>query len=81
MIQETHLKRLTSDDVRNFFRNIDDHTLIEILALEPTYAQLEEAVAKAAMGAEEIFADRGSEGAVVAKIVELVGTDMEDFGE
>jgi hypothetical protein len=72
---------LTSEHVRHFFRKIDDHTVLEILALQPTHAQLEEAATKAIIGSGEIFADRGSEHPIVTKIIELVGTDMDRSGE
>lgn len=77
MIDKPHADQPTSADVRHFFRKIGDHTVLEILALQPTYAQLEEAATKAVIGSGEIFADRGSEQPVVTKIIELVGTDMD----
>ncbi len=39
-----------SEDVRRLFRHIDDHTIAAVLALKPTIAQLEEAVARASGG-------------------------------
>jgi len=59
-----------SEDIRRLFRHIDDHTVAAILALRPTMAQLEEAVARAS-GAGDIFADRGPEHGVVARILDL----------
>lgn len=65
---------VTSDVVRHFFRDMDDHTVAAILALEPTIAQLEEAVTRM-RGAEETFAGLRAEGGVVARIIELAGVE------
>lgn len=81
MNRASETKTPTSTDVRHLFRGIDDHTVLEILSLSPTYEQLEEAVTKAVTGSGEIFADRGSEHPVVTKIVELVGSDMDRVDE
>lgn len=81
MTDNPHADQLASADVRHFFRKIDDHIVLEILALQPTYAQLEEAATKAIIGSREIFADRGSEHPIVTKIIRLVGTDMDRSGE
>ncbi len=59
-----------SEDIRRLFRHIDDHTVVAVLALNPTMAQLEEAVARAS-GAGDIFAALGPEHGVVASILEL----------
>jgi hypothetical protein len=59
-----------SEDIRRLFRHIDDHTVSAILALKPTMAQLEEAVARGS-GAGDIFAGRGPEHGVVARILDL----------
>jgi len=59
-----------SEDVRRLFRHIDDHTVVAILALKPTIAQLEEAVARAS-GAGDMFAELGGEHGVVARILDL----------
>lgn len=59
-----------SEDIRRLFRHIDDHTVAAILALRPTMAELEEAVARGS-GAGDIFAGHGPEHGVVAQIVEL----------
>jgi hypothetical protein len=62
---------VTGEIVRQFFHDIEDHTILAILALEPTPAQLEEAVVRLS-GTEEIFADLRPETGVVAQIVELI---------
>ena len=66
--QTVHLA--ASEDVKRLFRHIDDHAVLAVLALKPTLAQLEEAVARAS-GADDIFAGlRPAEG-TVARILEL----------
>jgi hypothetical protein len=59
-----------SEDIRRLFRHIDDHTVAAVLALRPTMAQLEEALARAS-GAGDIFVALGPEHGVVARILEL----------
>ncbi len=59
-----------SEDIRRLFRHIDDHTVVAVLALKPTMAQLEEAVARAS-GAGDVFAELGPEHGTVARIIEL----------
>ncbi len=76
--EEAHLA--SSEDVRRLFRHLDDHTVVSVLALKPTVAQLEEAVTRTS-GAGDIFADlRPAEG-VVEEIIELVGMEEEEFDE
>jgi hypothetical protein len=65
--------QVTSETVRHFFRDIEDHTVVAILNLQPSMAQLEEAAIRLA-GAGEI-ADIHPEGGVVAQIVELVSVE------
>ncbi len=62
--------RAGSDDIRRLFRHIDDHTVVAVLALKPTMAQLEEAVARGS-GAGDMFAELGPEHGTVARILEL----------
>ena len=71
-----------SEDVRRLFRHIDDHTVSAVLALKPTIAQLEEAVARAS-GAGDMFAELGPEHGVVARIIDLTREldELEDPGE
>jgi hypothetical protein len=59
-----------SEDIRRLFRHIDDHTVVAVLALKPTMAQLEEAVARGS-GAGDMFAELGPEHGAVARILEL----------
>ncbi len=59
-----------SEDIRRLFRHIDDHTVVAVLSLKPTMAQLEETVARAS-GAGDMFAGLGPEHGVVARILEL----------
>jgi hypothetical protein len=66
--------QVTSETVRHFFRDIEDHTVVAILNLQPSIAQLEEAAIRLA-GAGEIFADIHPEGGIVAQIVELVSAE------
>jgi hypothetical protein len=70
---------VTSETVRHFFRDIEDHTAVAILSLQPSVVQLEEAAIRLS-GAGEIVADIRPEGGVVTQIVELVSaeTSFED---
>jgi hypothetical protein len=74
-------KRPTNEDVRHLFRTLSDHAVARILALEPTHAQLEEAAAKVTIGDEEIFANRGSEDAVVKAIVDIAASELDQEDE
>ncbi len=78
--QGAHLA--ASEDIRRLFRHIDDHTVAAILALKPTMAQLEEAVARAG-GAGDMFAELGPEHGVVARILELTKEldELDDPGD
>jgi hypothetical protein len=71
-----------SEDVRRLFRHIDDHTVAAVLALKPTMAQLEEAVARGS-GAGDMFAALGPEHGTVAQILELTQEleELEEPGE
>jgi hypothetical protein len=67
-----------SDDVRRILGEIDDATLIEIMALKPTMNDLEEA-AVWAVGDGDILAKQGRPGGgVVADIVDLLTADEEE---
>ena len=69
-----------SEDIRRLFRHADDHTVAAVLALRPTLAQLEEAEMRTT-GTEDVFAGlRPAEG-VVARIIELVGMEEDEFEE
>jgi hypothetical protein len=68
-----------SEDIRRLFRHIDDHTVVAVLALKPTMAQLEEAVARGS-GAGDMFAKLGPEHGVVARILELT-KELEELDE
>src|SRR5208282_4773812 len=70
-----------SEDVRRLYRHIEDHTVAAILALKPTIAQLEEAVARAS-GAGDMFAELGPEHGVAARIIDLTREldELEDPG-
>ena len=71
---------IRSEDIRRLFRHLDDHTVASILALKPTIAQLEEAVSRTS-GAGDIFAGVRPARGVVENIVELAGTEDEEFDE
>jgi hypothetical protein len=78
--QSEQLPLVGSEDIRRLFRHADDHTVAAILALRPTLAQLEEAETRTT-GTEDIFAAlRPAEG-VVARIIELVGMEEDEFEE
>lgn len=65
---------VTGETVRHFFRDIQDHTVVAILALQPSIAELEEAALRAG-GADEAFIGLRPERSVVARIVELIEAD------
>jgi hypothetical protein len=71
---------VTGEIVRQFFGAIEDHTVLAILALRPTIAQLEEAAVRMS-GDEEIFAGRGPAGGIVTQIIELVRMEEQAFDE
>ena len=66
----------SSEDIRNLLGDLDDHVILDILALKPTIAQVEEAALRVE-GEGEVFADirPASEEGVVAQIVELASAD------
>ena len=71
---------VTGDTIRQFFGDIEDHTVLAILALRPTIAELEEAAVRKS-GDEEIFAGRGPAGGVVTQIIDLIRMEDEAFDE
>lgn len=67
-----------SDDVRRILGEIDDATLIEIMALKPTVNDLEQAAVWAAGDGDILAKQGGPGGGVVADIVDLFTTDEEE---
>lgn len=67
-----------SADIRHLLGDLDEHVILDILALKPTVTQIEEAALRIE-GEDEAVARMRPASVTVAKIVELAGA--EEFEE
>ncbi len=61
-----------SEDIRHLLGDLDQHAILDILALRPTVTQIEEAALRI-QGEDEVVARIRPASVTVAKIVELAG--------
>jgi hypothetical protein len=77
-VPRAHLPAASRDDVLHIMGPIDEAKIIEILALRPSFADLEQAVICAA-GDGDVLARSGRPlGGIVADIVALLTADAEE---
>ncbi len=62
-----------SEDIRHLLGDLDQHAILDILALQPTVAQIEEAAVRI-QGEDEVVARIRPASVTVAKIIELAGS-------
>lgn len=76
-----HPKLATHDDVRSILGDVDDATTLEILALSPTVADLEEAVTWAS-GSGDVLGKQGRPLAgIAAQVFDILAREEEDEAE
>lgn len=74
-------KLATQDDVRSILGDVDDATTLEILGLNPTVADLEEAVMWAS-GSGDVLGKQGRPLAgTAAQVFDILARDEEDEAE
>lgn len=67
----------TVEDVKKLFGDLDDQTIVEVLALQPAMVDLEEA-ARWVYGDRDTLPERHQLSGMAAQIVDLVEIDEED---
>jgi hypothetical protein len=71
---------VTADELRRILGDIEDARVIEILAMTPTVAELEEAAYRAA-GESDRLASLGAPGERVARIYDILMRDVNEFDD